>query len=163
MYAIVDIETTGGYAANNDITEVAIVLHDGEKVVKRFETRSPARDHEPDAAATVIDAHQLGGWRECLRSANSGAHSNGPSRRRGRLAGDLAMFLFSSSSASVERVPRRHQKRSAQAPYLSSCFVQAWRRVWQACPRSAVCVVSSIAGARGRAALTSTATNTNAH
>lgn len=38
MYAIVDIETTGGYAANNDITEVAIVLHDGEKVVRRFES-----------------------------------------------------------------------------------------------------------------------------
>lgn len=38
LYAIVDIETTGGYAANNDITEVAIVLHDGEKVVKRFES-----------------------------------------------------------------------------------------------------------------------------
>jgi len=38
MYAIVDIETTGGYAANNDITEVAIVLHDGEKVVDRFES-----------------------------------------------------------------------------------------------------------------------------
>ena len=29
MYAIVDIETTGGYADNNAITEVAIVLHDG--------------------------------------------------------------------------------------------------------------------------------------
>ena len=38
MYAIVDIETTGGYASNNDITEVAIVLHDGESVVRRFET-----------------------------------------------------------------------------------------------------------------------------
>lgn len=38
MYAIVDIETTGGYAANNDITEVAIVLHDGSQVVKRYET-----------------------------------------------------------------------------------------------------------------------------
>src|SRR5690242_8754529 len=38
MYAIVDIETTGGYAANNDITEVAIVLHDGERVTNRFET-----------------------------------------------------------------------------------------------------------------------------
>lgn len=38
MYAIVDIETTGGYAANNDITEVAIVLHDGRQVVARFET-----------------------------------------------------------------------------------------------------------------------------
>lgn len=38
MYAIVDIETTGGYAAGNDITEVAIIVHDGEKVVDRYET-----------------------------------------------------------------------------------------------------------------------------
>jgi len=38
MYAIVDIETTGGYAANNEITEVAIVLHDGKQVLDRFET-----------------------------------------------------------------------------------------------------------------------------
>jgi DNA polymerase-3 subunit epsilon len=38
MYAIVDIETTGGYAANNGITELAIVLHDGNKVIDRFET-----------------------------------------------------------------------------------------------------------------------------
>lgn len=38
MYAIVDIETTGGYAANNDVTEVAIVLHDGNQVTDRFET-----------------------------------------------------------------------------------------------------------------------------
>ena len=38
MYAIVDIETTGGYAANNDITEIAIVLHDGQTVINRYET-----------------------------------------------------------------------------------------------------------------------------
>jgi DNA polymerase III subunit epsilon len=38
MYAIVDIETTGGYASNNDITEVCIVLHDGARVTDRFET-----------------------------------------------------------------------------------------------------------------------------
>ncbi|MGN6416022.1 MAG: exonuclease domain-containing protein [Pseudobacter sp.] len=38
MYAIVDIETTGGHAAGNDITEIAIVLHDGEKIVQRFES-----------------------------------------------------------------------------------------------------------------------------
>jgi DNA polymerase III subunit epsilon len=38
MYAIVDIETTGGYAHNNAITEVAIVLHDGNGEVKRYET-----------------------------------------------------------------------------------------------------------------------------
>jgi len=38
MYAIVDIETTGSYAANNGITELAIVLHDGNKILDRFET-----------------------------------------------------------------------------------------------------------------------------
>ncbi len=38
LYAIVDIETTGGYAANNGITELAIVLHDGKKEVDRYET-----------------------------------------------------------------------------------------------------------------------------
>jgi DNA polymerase-3 subunit epsilon len=38
MFAIVDIETTGGYAANNGITEIAIVLHDGKKETGRFET-----------------------------------------------------------------------------------------------------------------------------
>jgi DNA polymerase-3 subunit epsilon len=38
MYAIVDIETTGSYAANNGITELAIVLHDGNKIVTRYES-----------------------------------------------------------------------------------------------------------------------------
>ena len=38
MYAIVDIETTGGYAATNDITEIAIILHDGQQVTGRYET-----------------------------------------------------------------------------------------------------------------------------
>lgn len=38
MYAIVDIETTGGYAVNNAITEIAIVLHDGDSEIKRYET-----------------------------------------------------------------------------------------------------------------------------
>lgn len=38
MYAIVDIETTGGHASANGITEIAILVHDGEKVTERFET-----------------------------------------------------------------------------------------------------------------------------
>lgn len=37
-YAIVDIETTGGHASGNGITEVCIHLHDGEKVFKQYET-----------------------------------------------------------------------------------------------------------------------------
>jgi len=38
MYAIVDIETTGGYASAHGITEIAIYVHDGERIVKHFET-----------------------------------------------------------------------------------------------------------------------------
>ena len=38
MYAIVDIETTGGHASANGITEVAILIHDGKQVLERFRT-----------------------------------------------------------------------------------------------------------------------------
>jgi len=38
MYAIVDIETTGGYAAANGITEISILITDGEKITGKYET-----------------------------------------------------------------------------------------------------------------------------
>lgn len=38
MYAIVDIETTGGYAAANGIIEISIKIFDGETIVEEFET-----------------------------------------------------------------------------------------------------------------------------
>lgn len=38
MYAIVDIETTGGHASANGITEVAILIHDGNQVTEHFRT-----------------------------------------------------------------------------------------------------------------------------
>ena len=38
MYAIVDIETTGGHASANGITEIAIVLHDGTKIIHQYQT-----------------------------------------------------------------------------------------------------------------------------
>ena len=38
MYAIVDIETTGGHASANGITEIAIILHDGNKITRKYET-----------------------------------------------------------------------------------------------------------------------------
>ncbi|WP_353196681.1 exonuclease domain-containing protein [Parapedobacter defluvii] len=37
-YAIVDIETTGGYATGSGITEVAIRIHDGQQVIERFDS-----------------------------------------------------------------------------------------------------------------------------
>jgi DNA polymerase-3 subunit epsilon len=38
QYAIVDIETTGGNASGSRITEIAIIIHDGEKIIDRWET-----------------------------------------------------------------------------------------------------------------------------
>ena len=37
-YAIIDIETTGGRADREKITEIAIILHDGEKIIDQWET-----------------------------------------------------------------------------------------------------------------------------
>ncbi len=38
LYAVVDIETTGGYAAQHGITEIAILIHDGKEVIHRYHT-----------------------------------------------------------------------------------------------------------------------------
>jgi DNA polymerase-3 subunit epsilon len=38
MYAIIDVETTGGTARSERITEIAIALHDGDRVVDTFAT-----------------------------------------------------------------------------------------------------------------------------
>jgi DNA polymerase-3 subunit epsilon len=38
LFAIVDIETTGSYAAGSGITEIAIVIHDGQEILSTYET-----------------------------------------------------------------------------------------------------------------------------
>jgi len=38
MYAIVDIETTGGYADNHRVTEIAVYHHDGMQITDSFQT-----------------------------------------------------------------------------------------------------------------------------
>ena len=38
MYAIVDIETTGGHASSGAITEVAIILHNGKEIEGKYQT-----------------------------------------------------------------------------------------------------------------------------
>ena len=38
LYAIVDIETTGGYAAANGITEIAVFITDGQNIIHEFNT-----------------------------------------------------------------------------------------------------------------------------
>lgn len=48
-YAIVDIETTGGNASHSRITEIAIIIHDGSKVIDRWETLVNPQKHIPPA------------------------------------------------------------------------------------------------------------------
>lgn len=38
MFAVVDVETTGGHASGHRMTEIAIVLYDGVKVVDRYQS-----------------------------------------------------------------------------------------------------------------------------
>jgi len=36
MYAVVDIETTGGFSSSHRITEVAVMVHDGDQVIEEY-------------------------------------------------------------------------------------------------------------------------------
>jgi len=45
LFAVTDIETTGGHASSNGITEVGVVIYDGEQVIQRFETL--VNPHQP--------------------------------------------------------------------------------------------------------------------
>ncbi|NTW24868.1 MAG: GIY-YIG nuclease family protein [Lentimicrobium sp.] len=38
MYAVIDVETTGGSFVNERLTEIAVYLHDGERIVDEFST-----------------------------------------------------------------------------------------------------------------------------
>lgn len=49
QFAIVDIETTGGSPAGGAITEIAILVHDGENIIARFETLVNPQRHIPVA------------------------------------------------------------------------------------------------------------------
>jgi DNA polymerase-3 subunit epsilon len=61
MYAIVDIETTGGHASSNGITEIAVYIHDGTRVVKHFETLINPQQNIPRyiTALTGIDNYMV--------------------------------------------------------------------------------------------------------
>lgn len=47
LYAVVDIETTGGYAAAHGITEIAIYIHNGQEVIESYETLINPHQHIP--------------------------------------------------------------------------------------------------------------------
>ena len=48
MYAVIDLETTGGFAGRNRITEIAIYLFDGQQIVDEFHSLvNPEREIPP--------------------------------------------------------------------------------------------------------------------
>lgn len=47
MFAIVDLETTGGHSVRDRITEVAIIVHDGHKVIQKFASLVNPEQHIP--------------------------------------------------------------------------------------------------------------------
>lgn len=61
MYAIVDIETTGGHASSHGITEIAILVHDGNRMVESFHSLvNPGREIPLYITAlTGIDSNML--------------------------------------------------------------------------------------------------------
>jgi len=56
-YAIVDIETTGGYAAGNGITEIAVHIHDGTGVQFTYETLVNPQIHIPLHITALTGIH----------------------------------------------------------------------------------------------------------
>jgi DNA polymerase III subunit epsilon len=61
LYAVVDIETTGGHASANGITEVAINIHDGNEIIDSYTTLINPRQPIPAhiTALTGIDEQML--------------------------------------------------------------------------------------------------------
>jgi len=61
LYAVVDIETTGGHASANGITEVAINIHDGNEIVESYTTLINPKQPIPVyiTALTGIDNNML--------------------------------------------------------------------------------------------------------
>lgn len=53
LYAVVDIETTGGFAAGNGITEISIMVHNGVEVVSVYDTLINPEQDIPDYIASL--------------------------------------------------------------------------------------------------------------
>lgn len=58
LFAIVDIETTGGHPTTNRITEIAINIHDGEKLLETYCTLVNPEIHIPTAIVALTGINQ---------------------------------------------------------------------------------------------------------
>lgn len=58
MYAIVDIETTGSSAKGGKVTEVAVLIHDGERVVDEYQTLVNPERYIPSSITSLTGITQ---------------------------------------------------------------------------------------------------------
>lgn len=58
LFSIIDIETTGGNATNNKIIEIAVVLHDGKKVLNKWESLINPESYIPSGITELTGINQ---------------------------------------------------------------------------------------------------------
>jgi DNA polymerase-3 subunit epsilon len=59
LFSVIDIETTGGNATNNKIIEIAVVVHDGEKVLKKWESLINPESYIPSGITELTGITQF--------------------------------------------------------------------------------------------------------
>ena len=125
MYAIVDIETTGGYASANGITEIAVFVHNGKRVIKQFETLVNPGQHIPKyiTALTGID-------NQMVQDAPSFEEIAGP------LFGILQEHIFIAHSVNFDYSFVKHQLKSSGYDLQTKklCTVRLGRKVFPGLP-----------------------------
>jgi DNA polymerase III subunit epsilon len=125
VYAIVDIETTGGHASANSITEIAVLVHDGEKVVRQFETLVNPRQPIPRyiTALTGINEEMVRGAPSFEEIAET-------------LHGILKDQVFIAHSVNFDYSFVKHQLRSAgfELNTKKLCTVRLGRKVFPGLP-----------------------------
>lgn len=124
-YAIVDIETTGGFAAGSGITEIAIHIHDGTSVVETYETLVNPEREIPlyITALTGIDQDMV-------------AHSPTFSDIAGRVHALLAGRVFVAHNVNFDYSFIKHHLGESGYPIdlPRLCTVRLGRKCWPGLP-----------------------------
>lgn len=125
MYAIVDIETTGGHASGNGITEIAIVLHDGHQVTEKFHT--------------LINPHQkIPVYITALTGINNAMVASAPSFEEvaQQIYDILGNHIFVAHNVNFDYSFVKHQLKSAGFEFNNPklCTVRLGRKVFPGLP-----------------------------
>lgn len=124
-FAIVDIETTGGYASGNGITEVAILIHDGFRVRERFESLIDPEQPIPRAiqSLTGIDNNMVWGKPSFGQLAE-------------KIYALLSGRVFVAHNVNFDYSFIKHHLEAAGYPFTADrlCTVRLSRKIWPGLP-----------------------------